>query len=120
MARHRSGNATRGEWLRRWIILVSADWLPHFITSSRGCLGLRTEIIPVGMLTTKLSRIPLIDPAHRVADSVQGLRSGMWAIVDLLALVRMHGSVQAEGLTCRATSQMKPASSRAMATQILF
>lgn len=72
------------------------------------------------MLTTKLSRVPLIDPAHRVADSVQGLRFRVWAIVDLLALVRMRSSVQVESLTCRATSQMKPASSRAMATQILF
>jgi hypothetical protein len=44
--------------------LVSA--FPH---SSRGCLGLRTEIIAVDA-HAKLSRIPLIDPAHRVAGSV--------------------------------------------------
>src|SRR5579863_3540256 len=39
--------ATRraGQWLRRWITLVSAGWLSHFITSSRGCLCLRSGII---------------------------------------------------------------------------
>src|SRR5271163_2599516 len=44
-ALHRTGNATRGEWLRRWIILISADWVPHYISSSRGCLALGAEII---------------------------------------------------------------------------
>jgi hypothetical protein len=57
------------QWLRRWITLVSAGWLPHFIFSSRGCLGLRTGIITVDA-HAKLSRVPLIGPAHRVAGSV--------------------------------------------------
>jgi hypothetical protein len=63
--------ATRraGQWLRRWINLVSAGWLPHFIFSSRGCLGLKTGIIAVDA-HAKLSRVPLIVPAHRVAGSV--------------------------------------------------
>ena len=66
--------ATRraGQWLRRWINLVSAGWLPHFIFSSRGCLGLRTGIIALDA-HAELSRVPLIVPAHRVAGSVAGL-----------------------------------------------
>jgi len=31
--------------LRRWIILISADWLPHLITSSRGRLALVWPIL---------------------------------------------------------------------------
>jgi hypothetical protein len=66
--------ATRraGQWLRRWINLVSAGWLPHFIFSSRGCLGLKTGIIGLDA-HAELSRVPLIVPAHRVAGSVAGL-----------------------------------------------
>jgi hypothetical protein len=59
-------------WLRRLITLVSAGWLPHFISSSRGCLGLTTGIIHRDA-HVELSRIPLIVPAHRVAGSVAGL-----------------------------------------------
>jgi hypothetical protein len=63
--------ATRraGQWLRRLITLVFAGWLPHFISSSRGCLGLMSGIIAWDA-HAELSRIPLIVPAHRVAGSV--------------------------------------------------
>jgi hypothetical protein len=66
--------ATRraGQWLRRLITLVFAGWLPHFIFSSRGCLGLITGIIAVDA-HAELSRVPLIVPAHRVASSVAAL-----------------------------------------------
>jgi hypothetical protein len=39
--------ATRraGQWQRRLITLVFAGWLPHFISPSRSCLGLRSWII---------------------------------------------------------------------------
>src|SRR5580704_2520811 len=72
--------ATRraGQWLRRLITLVSAGWLPHFISSSRGCLGLRTGIIALDA-HAELSRIPLILPAHRVAGSVSsGCEIRLW------------------------------------------
>jgi hypothetical protein len=66
--------ATRraGQWLRRWINLVSAGWVPHFISSSRGYLGLISGIIAVDA-HAEFSRVPLIVPAHRVAGSVAGL-----------------------------------------------
>lgn len=67
----------------------------------------------------KPSRIPLIGPTHRVSDSVLGWWCGVW-VLDLLGRGDAQSGVQALSLTCRATSQMKPASSRAMATQILF
>jgi hypothetical protein len=69
-----------GEWLRRWIILISADWVPHYISSSRGCLALGTEIIPKDA-RLKRSRIPLIGPTHRVASLVYCLRLNCWVIV---------------------------------------
>jgi hypothetical protein len=34
----------RGGW-RRWINLISAGWVPHFIGPSRGCLDLVAGII---------------------------------------------------------------------------
>ena len=42
------GNATRGSFERRWITLISAGWLPHYIGPSRGCLALVSGIIPWG------------------------------------------------------------------------
>jgi hypothetical protein len=70
--------ATRraGKWLRRWINLVSAGWLPHFISSSRGCLGLSSGIIALDA-HAEVSRVPLIVPAHRVAGSVVGLSEAL-------------------------------------------
>jgi len=76
-ATRRAGQMT----LRRWITLVSAGWLPHFISSSRGCLGLRTGIIALDA-HAKFSRVPLIVPAHRVAGSVAAF-SGVCAVLSL-------------------------------------
>jgi transposase len=41
----RIGNATHGPVCRRWIKLISADWVPPFIFPSRGCLALSSEIV---------------------------------------------------------------------------
>ena len=43
---HRMDNATPGSFERRWITLISAGWLPHCIGPSRGCLVLKSGIIP--------------------------------------------------------------------------
>jgi hypothetical protein len=51
---------------------ISAGWLPHYLVSSRGCLALIAEITPRGSAHSKLSRVPLIVSAHRVADLVLG------------------------------------------------
>jgi len=63
--------------MQRWITLIFADWLPHFIFSSRGCLALVAEITRSTAFVlfgahTKLSRLPLIVPSRRVSDSVCG------------------------------------------------
>ena len=49
----------RGSFERRWITLISAGWLPHFIGTSRGCLALGAGIIPIGDAHIVDSRIPL-------------------------------------------------------------
>src|SRR5882672_8330958 len=41
----RKRHATRERIRRRWIMLISAGWLPQFICPSRGCLALVSGII---------------------------------------------------------------------------
>jgi hypothetical protein len=43
---HRMENATPSSFKRRWITLISAGRLPHCIGPSRGCLVLKSGIIP--------------------------------------------------------------------------
>ena len=58
------GNATRGSFKRRWITLIFAGWLPHYIGPSRGCLGLGSGIIRKGCphsgIEVSPHRVPLI------------------------------------------------------------
>src|SRR5437016_13565900 len=54
---------------RRWITLISAGWLPHYIGPSRGCLALVSGIITADA-HIGLSRVPLTVSARRVADPV--------------------------------------------------
>ena len=60
----------RASLSRRWISLISADWLPHVNDSSRGCLSLMIgdRLEDAHLLR---SRIPLIALMHRVADRVR-------------------------------------------------
>ena len=86
---------------RRWIRLICADWIPQFISTSRGCLSLRSEV-------TLCSLKNLEDSPHR-ADSPF-----------LLLIAIMQSRFYMDGLTLLAISQTKPISSRAIAAHTLL
>src|SRR3954469_18301589 len=104
---------------RRWIKLISAGWLPHFIFPSRGYLALNH-----GDHAVACSQKNLEDSPHRarcrVTDQVEykGLAIAAPYLTEMTRITN-YRIVQA-GCSRVPMSQINPHSSRAIAAQVLF
>jgi len=79
------GNATHGILKRRWITLISAGWVPHYIVTSRSCLDLGTGIIRKGRPHSSFEgsphRVPRIAlPIRCGADQFIGISSSVLSV----------------------------------------
>src|SRR6185369_278924 len=99
------------------ITLIFVDWLPPCTDTSRGFLALGAEIGPLRERSITFPRIPR--PTAAAPRCLSGLGNALAVAPPFFPIDRL--AVQAgTGPWARAMAQMKPTSSRAMATTILL